>query len=205
MENKQDATVVRVMLSDLHDWYPRLSVELVPSSGASDGVKATNPPGPKLPLRVDVMDLILELQQDALRWEKVARVALGFNVAPDRNVGRAIDWLGEALETLDADMVRHFENDISRYHHQISILIGKKDKPPQIDEIKCPYCNKRLVIMLGQGLIMCRNRLCRCSGIDCNCQYGKGHSWPQTEWLLLGRMISVLDSVKSDTSKAPEL
>lgn len=201
MENKTDVTVVRVMLCDLHDWYPNLNQELIPSAGSRDGVTSQNPPGPKLPLRVDVLDLMIGLQNDALRWETNARVALVFNMAPDRNVQRAINWLNDALESLEPELVEKFEREISNYHHQISVLIGKKDKPPQIGKIECPYCSKNLVIMLNQGVITCRNRECRCSAQDCRCQNGKGHSWSQTEWLHLGRMISVLDSLKNDTPK----
>jgi hypothetical protein len=142
------------------------------------------------------MDLILGLQNDALRWENRARIVMNFNKSPDRNVQRALQWLSDSLNVLDTEFVTEIEKFVSQYHYQVSVLIGEIDRPPKIGRIDCPYCNQRLTVLLAQALIICRNRACRCSSEDCKCQNGKGHAWPETEWLMLGKMISILDTLK---------
>lgn len=197
----RDVTMVGVMLTDLKVWYPSLNRELHPSSGVGRAGIST-PPGPRLPLRVDVLDLIIGLQNDSLEWERKSRQALGFNSAGDRNVVRSLGWTITALHEIaraDYDLVEKVENEAAHYHTQIRILTGLVEKPMNLTQMVCPHCTGRLQVHLSAMTIKCVNRKCKCAVETCPCQKGRGHSWAKEEWKLLGLMISTQDDTPTDS------
>ena len=58
-------------LRDLAQWFDKLSHELSP--GRTGERTARSVPGPRLPLRVDVLDTIIAIQSDTIVWEVFIR------------------------------------------------------------------------------------------------------------------------------------
>lgn len=177
-------------LRDLTEWVPKLGTELVP--GRTGERTARSVPGPRLPLRVDVLDAMLDIQNDTIGAEANLRAATSQDQMPNSNTVRSLHWVADTLEGWPVDnrpaWLEAFVNTISGRHTQVKILLGLEQRPLTA-RLRCPYCDKSLVIKLDQGLLLCRNHACRCAADDCNCQNGKGHLWRETDWPRLGLML----------------
>lgn len=177
-------------LRDLATWYDKLSVELVP--GRTGGRTIRTVPGPRLPLRLDVLDTLIQMQSDTLTWEAFLRTETNQPGIPNGNATRSLYWVAEALEKWPQDnrpkWIVALVETVAGRHTQVKILLGLEQRPLTA-RLRCPYCEKSLVIKLDQGLLLCRNHACRCAAEDCECQNGKGHQWRETDWPRLGLML----------------
>lgn len=177
-------------LRDLAQWYDKLADELVP--GRTGERTSRSVPGPRLPLRVDVLDTSVAIHSDTIVWEIFIRGATNQETIPDGNTVRSLFWVADALEKWPDDnrpkWLLSLVETVSSRHTQVKILLGMEQRPLTA-RLKCPYCVQRLVIKLDQGLLLCRNRACRCAATDCSCNHGKGHAWKETDWPRLGLML----------------
>lgn len=177
-------------LRDLATWYPSLSEELQP--GRTGERTSRSVPGPRLPLRVDVLDTIVDMRNDTILIEGEMRLTLGQEATPNGDAVRSLFWVAETLEGWPVDnrpeWLEAFIDKTHGRHTQVKILLGLEQRPLTA-RLRCPYCTQSLVIKLDQGLLLCRNRQCRCAAEDCNCTHGKGHSWKETDWPRLGLML----------------
>jgi hypothetical protein len=177
-------------LRDLATWYKDLSTELEP--GRTGERTSRSMPGPRLPLRVDVLDAILDIRTDTLMWEAELRLETDQGATPNVNAERSLFWVADALEKWPTDnrtkLIEEIGYSTGKRHTQVKILLGLEQRPLSA-RLRCPYCTKSLVIKLDQGLLLCRNRGCRCAAEDCACTTGKGHAWNETEWPRLGLML----------------
>jgi hypothetical protein len=177
-------------LRDLAQWFDKLSHELSP--GRTGERTARSVPGPRLPLRVDVLDTIIAIQSDTIVWEVFIRGLTNQPGIPNGDTVRSLFWVADALEKWPADnrpkWLESLIDTVSGRHTQVKILLGLEQRPLTA-RLKCPYCTHSLVIKLDQGLLLCRNRGCRCAAEDCACSTGKGHSWKETDWPRLGLML----------------
>ena len=177
-------------LRDLAAWYKDLSAELEP--GRTGERTTRSMPGPRLPLRVDVLDAILDIRTDTLLWEAELRFELNQPAVPNTQAERSLYWVADTIEKWPTDnrtkLIEEIGYSTGKRHYQVKILLGLEQRPLSA-RLRCPYCTKSLVIKLDQGLLLCRNHGCRCAADDCACVNGKGHSWSETEWPRLGLML----------------
>lgn len=177
-------------LRDLATWYKELSAELEP--GRTGERTTRSMPGPRLPLRVDVLDAILDIRTDTLLWEAELRFELSQPAVPNTQAERSLFWVADAIEKWPTDnrtkLIEEIGYSTGKRHYQVRILLGLEQRPLSA-RLRCPYCTKSLVLKLDQGLLLCRNHGCRCAAEDCACAKGKGHSWSETEWPRLGLML----------------
>lgn len=177
-------------LRDLATWYKDLSAELEP--GRTGERTTRSMPGPRLPLRVDVLDAILDIRTDTLMWEAELRLETDQSAVPNTSAERSLFWVADTLEKWphDRDMalIEEIGFTTGRRHTQVKILLGLEQRPLSA-RLRCPYCTKSLVIKLDQGLLLCRNHGCRCAAEDCACANGRGHTWNEKEWPRLGLML----------------
>ena len=177
-------------LRDLATWYKELSAELEP--GRTGERTTRSMPGPRLPLRVDVLDAILDIRTDTLLWEAELRFELNQPAVPNTQAERSLYWVADTIEKWPTDnrtkLIEEIGYSTGKRHYQVKILLGLEQRPLSA-RLRCPYCTKSLVIKLDQGLLLCRNHGCRCAADDCACVNGKGHSWSETEWPRLGLML----------------
>ena len=177
-------------LRDLATWYKELSAELEP--GRTGERTTRSMPGPRLPLRVDVLDAILDIRTDTLLWEAELRFELNQPAVPNTQAERSLYWVADTIEKWPTDnrtkLIEEIGYSTGKRHYQVKILLGLEQRPLSA-RLRCPYCTKSLVLKLDQGLLLCRNRGCRCAAEDCACVNGKGHSWNETEWPRLGLML----------------
>lgn len=186
-------------LRDIAQWYGKLSTELQP--GRSGERTTRTVPGPRLPLRVDVLDTIMAIQGDTIAWEVFLRVETNQPSIPNGDAVRSLFWVADALEKWpDDNLPKWLESlveTVAGRHTQVKILLGLEQRPLTA-RLKCPYCSHSLVIKLDQGLLLCRNRACRCAAEDCVCANGKGHTWKETEWPRLGLMLDTPSDVDAN-------
>jgi hypothetical protein len=177
-------------LRDLATWYKELSAELEP--GRTGERTTRSMPGPRLPLRVDVLDTILDIRTDTLLWEAELRFELNQPAVPNTQAERSLYWVADTIEKWPTDnrtkLIEEIGYSTGKRHYQVKILLGLEQRPLSA-RLRCPYCTKSLVLKLDQGLLLCRNHDCRCAAEDCACVNGKGHSWNETEWPRLGLML----------------
>ena len=177
-------------LRDLATWYKDLSAELEP--GRTGERTSRSMPGPRLPLRVDVLDAILDIRTDTLLWEAELRFELNQPAVPNTQAERSLFWVADTIEKWPTDnrtkLIEEIGYSTGKRHYQVKILLGLEQRPLSA-RLRCPYCTKSLVLKLDQGLLLCRNHGCRCAAEDCACVNGKGHSWNETEWPRLGLML----------------
>lgn len=177
-------------LRDLAQWYNKLRFELQPGRTGERTTRSV--PGPRLPLRVDVLDTLIEIQSDTIVWEVLLRTKADAETIPNGDASRSLFWVADALEKWpDGNRPAWLESLIetaSGRHTQVKILLGLEQRPLTA-RLKCPYCAHSLVIKLDQGLLLCRNRGCRCAAEDCPCANGKGHTWKEVDWPRLGLML----------------
>jgi hypothetical protein len=177
-------------LRDLAAWYKDLSAELEP--GRTGERTTRSMPGPRLPLRVDVLDAILDIRTDTLLWEAELRFELNQPAVPNTQAERSLYWVADTIEKWPTDnrtkLIEEIGYSTGKRHYQVKILLGLEQRPLSA-RLRCPYCTKSLVLKLDQGLLLCRNHGCRCAADDCACVNGKGHSWSETEWPRLGLML----------------
>jgi hypothetical protein len=177
-------------LRDLAAWYKDLSAELEP--GRTGERTSRSMPGPRLPLRVDVLDAILDIRTDTLLWEAELRFELNQPAVPNTQAERSLYWVADTIEKWPTDnrtkLIEEIGYSTGKRHYQVKILLGLEQRPLSA-RLRCPYCTKSLVLKLDQGLLLCRNHGCRCAADDCACVNGKGHSWSETEWPRLGLML----------------
>jgi hypothetical protein len=177
-------------LRDLAAWYKDLSAELEP--GRTGERTSRSMPGPRLPLRVDVLDAILDIRTDTLLWEAELRFELNQPAVPNTQAERSLFWVADMIEKWPTDnrtkLIEEIGYSTGKRHYQVKILLGLEQRPLSA-RLRCPYCTKSLVLKLDQGLLLCRNHGCRCAADDCACVNGKGHSWSETEWPRLGLML----------------
>ena len=177
-------------LRDLAAWYKDLSAELEP--GRTGERTTRSMPGPRLPLRVDVLDAILDIRTDTLLWEAELRFELNQPAVPNTQAERSLFWVADTIEKWPTDnrtrLIEEIGYSTGKRHYQVKILLGLEQRPLSA-RLRCPYCTKSLVLKLDQGLLLCRNHGCRCAADDCACVNGKGHSWSETEWPRLGLML----------------
>ncbi len=177
-------------LRDIANWYRQLGVELEP--GRSGERTTRSVPGPRLPVRVDVLDAVLGIRNDTLAWEAELRLEKGLGAAPNSDTVRSLLWVANLIEGWSESNRTKLISEIgylaTKRHTQVKILLGLEQRPLTA-RLRCPYCAKSLVIKLDQGLLLCRNRHCRCAAEDCDCTKEKGHSWTEKEWPRLGLML----------------
>lgn len=177
-------------LRDLATWYKELSAELEP--GRTGERTTRSMPGPRLPLRVDVLDAILDIRTDTLLWEAELRFELNQPAVPNTQAERSLYWVADTIEKWPTDnrtkLIEEIGHSTGKRHYQVKILLGLEQRPLSA-RLRCPYCTKSLVLKLDQGLLLCRNHGCKCAAEDCACVNGKGHSWNETEWPRLGLML----------------
>ncbi len=146
-------------LRDIAQWYHKLNHELQP--GRSGERTTRSVPGPRLPLRVDVLDTMVAIQSDTISWEVFLRVETNQPGIPNGDPVRSLFWVADALEKWPADKrpkwLELLVDTVSGRHTQVKILLGLEQRPLTA-RLKCPYCEQRLVIKLDQGLLLCRNR-----------------------------------------------
>jgi hypothetical protein len=139
-----------------------------------------------------VLDAILDIRSGTLMWEAELRFVLNQSATPNSNAERSLFWVADAIEKWPTDnrtpLIEEISYTVAKRHYQVRILLGLEQRPLAA-RLKCPYCAKSLVIKLDQGLLLCRNRACRCAAEECACFGGKGHSWAETEWPRLGLML----------------
>lgn len=183
-------------LRDIATWYKKLSAELEPGRVGERTNRSR--PGPKLPVRVDVLDAILDIRNDTLAWETKLRHERGMEAIPNNDTERSLFWVADVVEKWPKDnqtkLIEEIGHSTGSRHTQVKILLGLEQKPLTA-RLRCPYCDKSLVIKLDQGLLLCRNRGCRCAVEECECTIGKGHGWTERDWPRLGLM---LDTPKVD-------
>jgi hypothetical protein len=75
-------------LRDLATWLKDLSAELEP--GRTGERTTRSMPGPRLPLRVDVLDAILDIRTDTLLWEAELRFELKQPAVPNTQAERSL-------------------------------------------------------------------------------------------------------------------
>ena len=177
-------------LRDLATWYDQLGVELEP--GRTGERTSRSVPGPRLPVRVDVLDAILGIRSAILAWEIELRLEKGQGAVPNSDPVRSLFWVADTIESWPTSnrtkLIEEISLSIAKRHTQVKILLGLEQRPLTA-RLRCPHCAKSLVIKLDQGLLLCRNHNCRCAVEDCNCTKGRGHAWTQKEWPLLGLML----------------
>ncbi len=184
--------------------YPALfdTAELEGSQGARErsSNKRADPP---LPIRVDVLDLIREINQIVLELQAVCAAALGLGARPVPDVGyrnshlvpEALAWLHRAAGQLD---------DAGIGDHVLAVLAGDSDQDGLLRAARrllglsehtliltcpCPQlldtdegevggrpCGGALLAIPGRGLILCRS-----------C----GQRWDEQwgDWQTLGRIV----------------
>ena len=195
-----DLVITSQELRDIAQWYDKLGLELTPGRTGERTTRSV--PGPRLPLRVDVLDAIIEIQSDTIAWETFLRVETSQPGIPNGDAVRSLNWVADALEKWPDDnrpkWLQSLVITTSRRHTQVKILLGLEQRPLTA-RLRCPYCTHSLVIKLDQGLLLCRNHRCRCATEDCSCHHGRGHSWKETEWRHLGLMLDTPDT-SSDAS-----
>ena len=183
-------------LRDVATWYKDLSAELTP--GRTGERSSRSVPGPRLPLRVDVLDAIVSIRTDTLMWEAELRLERDQGATPNNDTERSLFWVADTIESWPTAnrtrLIEEISHSMSKRHTQIKILLGLEQRPLTA-RLRCPHCEKNLVIKLDQGLLLCRNHNCRCAVEDCDCTRGKGHAWNEKEWPRLGLM---LDTPRAD-------
>jgi hypothetical protein len=177
-------------LRSLAVWYKDLGVELTPGRTGERSTRSV--PGPRLPVRVDVLDAILGIRTDTLAWEVELRLVLNQGAVTNSDVERSLYWVADAVEKWPTDnrtkLIEEIGYSTSKRHSQVKILLGLEQRPLTA-RLRCPHCAKSLVIKLDQGLLLCRTHNCRCAVEDCECTKERGHSWRETEWPRLGLML----------------
>lgn len=177
-------------LRDIATWYKDLGTELTP--GRTGERTSRSVPGPRLPVRVDVLDAILDTRNDTLAWEAELRLLRDQPVTPSNDPERSLYWVADTIEgwptTNRTKLIEEISNSVSKRHTQIKILLGLEQRPLTA-RLRCPHCTKNLVIKLDQGLLLCRNHGCRCAVEDCECTRGRGHAWSEKDWPRLGLML----------------
>lgn len=177
-------------LRDIATWYKDLSAELTP--GRTGERTSRSIPGPRLPVRVDVLDAIVDIRSDTLMWEAELRLERDQGAVPNNDTTRSLYWVAETVEKWPTSNRTHLIEEISfstsKRHTQIKILLGLEQRPLTA-RLRCPHCEKNLVIKLDQGLLLCRNHGCRCAVEDCDCTRGRGHAWTEKDWPRLGLML----------------
>lgn len=176
-------------LRDLSTRWKALNAALDP--GRTGERTASRVPGPKLPLRVDVLDTILSIRLDVIGWQAHLR-DLGKENIDYAGIDQAMLWLADQVERWPKDnrtwLVEEICSKVAQYNTQVRILLGI-DQRPLTARLRCPYCNRNLIIKPEQGYIFCRNHDCRCAAVDCDCTKGKGHGWPESDWPRLGLIL----------------
>jgi len=177
-------------LRDLATWYNDLSSELEPGRTGERTTRSV--PGPRLPVRVDVLDAIVDIRNGTLMWETKLRSVSNQTATPNASAERSLFWVAEAIEKWPTDnrtpLIEEISYTVARHHYQVRVILGLEQKPLNA-RLKCPHCAKSLIVKLDRGLLICRNRSCRCAVVECVCFNGKGHSWAETEWPRLGLML----------------
>ena len=177
-------------LRDIATWYKDLSAELTP--GRTGERTSRSVPGPRLPVRVDVLDAIVDIRSDTLSWEAELRLERDQGAIPNNDTTRSLFWVAETVEKWPSSnrtqLIEEISYSAGKRHTQIKILLGLEQRPLTA-RLRCPHCEKNLVIKLDQGLLLCRNHGCRCAVEDCDCTRGRGHAWTEKDWPRLGLML----------------
>jgi len=181
---------IAVKTLDLVEWYSRPGAAMLPGRSGPSGARTF--PGPRMPLRVGVLDTKVKLGRDTLRWEDALRAADQDEPTPNRNPARSLAWCAERLskwpESNRPEWFEEIVTEIKGHHSHIEVVIGNRPEPLRTG-LRCPFCASQLIIKLDQGLILCRDHGCRCAAEDCPCFRGKGHSWDKAEWPRLGLLL----------------
>ncbi|CAB4215028.1 hypothetical protein UFOVP1616_37 [uncultured Caudovirales phage] len=179
---------VSVKVKDLAEYHARLRKALMPDrSGGRSGHSA---PGPRLPVRVDVLDVLLSLEQLTLVWFVSVVGTKPTARTPDvQSMLLAIEdelrvWPVDERPEWFASML----HQIATHHDRIQMVLDVTQKP-MVVRLPCPFCRRYLTVHRDRGVISCHNFNCRCGVEDCGCVHGRGHKWKEAEWPMLGLLI----------------
>lgn len=182
-----DVDVTERALDDLATLYVALyEATAREGSGAGDGMPGRASKTPPIPIRPEVVDLIVEVERDvdrietlirarcfdlrrSMRQDRRDRAACGSS--PDPRVLDALAWIRSSLPTV-------FEKEYGEVvSSSLWILVGKSRRVLGLAErvyrleTLCPYCElQSLIARPDRGLVVCGNPSCR----DAE---GKPHRW----------------------------
>jgi hypothetical protein len=178
----RDNNRLSTTLRQLAGLYKDLSGHLTPSSGLSGAGRGM--PSSRPPIRIDVLDLIIEIEACARVWTQRARVLAHIDPSTSqiRDTDVMLYWIADYASTTDAlDM---FEETAVGLVSRARLTVGETERPQKL-EIHCPYCDRRLRAYPAQGIVFCANRGCKCDDSECKHQ----HRWSEQEWQDLGTLI----------------
>ena len=128
-------------LRDLATWYKDLGVELTPGRTGERSTRSI--PGPRLPVRVDVLDTILDIRSDTLAWEAELRLGLNQGAVTNSDTERSLYWVADAVEKWPTDnrtkLIEEISYSTSKRHSQVKILLGLEQRPLTA-RLRCPHC-----------------------------------------------------------------
>lgn len=185
------------LADDLADLYQRLQLGLTPFAAAGGESRHTKP-GSRPPLRIEVSDLIGEI--DRLAHDGIAdlRSALGHNQRRESTTRalRAIPALLAAIPT-SSDLLAHR----IRQRLEQALIDGYSVLglgPTRIGLGRCPYCQQQNALVADPHDVVawCRNRACgyACGADDCWCDENDPnrlhrYRWPREHLVKLALML----------------
>jgi hypothetical protein len=180
----KDNNRLSTTLRQLATLYKDLKTHLQPSNSLSRGGRST--PSSRPPIRIDVLDLIIEIEYCAHVWTHRARVLANIDPLTSRirDTDLMLYWVADYASTTDAlDMVGETAADLVA---RAKLAVGETERPQKL-EIHCPYCNSRLRAYPTQGVVFCVNKECKCDDTECKHK----HRWTELEWQDLGLLIQL--------------
>lgn len=160
-----------------------LENNLQPTQGIKTG-STGNSTGSRPPLRIDVLDLIIETNTVVLRWYELARETAHMPPHTHPNIDKALAWIADySLTTKALDKITDVLNDLTT---RIQLAIGELERPLRL-QLPCPYCGEKLRAYASTSLVWCTNPTCDCGAEDCKHK----HKWKEDDWRRLGLLIQI--------------
>lgn len=138
---------------------------MVPAGGVKDGAGVRTSPGPSVPIRVDVVDLQMEIAAWVGEVLPLARGALRAGFSNSRSTVAGLGYLRSNIGSIwreDPGTAEDVADGAGRLQWRARRLAGEVSSAfPLRDAAECPECDLRMLwAHPGHGLVRCANPEC---------------------------------------------
>lgn len=148
------------------------------------------------PLRVDVADVLANVEGSLAELEDAVCDRLGLTPTPNTSPDERARRVGEDLAPVVADipdLAEHVASEAARLAREARRAIGDREPVNKLRG-RCPVCESTsLRAFPEREVVLCVNADCRCDDPDCRCgdeDRPARHRWHYDEWPWLAQLLA---------------